>query len=111
MLNNVRNRTYFSLCHNVPSSVLINSICCPSCGAVFPSQGSTEDCWGFHDNLWNNTVTILNFCTKFRMSLERSLEFLSIDWQAWNNLKVLPTVPLRSVLPWAITQSVVIVSY
>ena len=104
-----RNR-YSSLCCNVPSSILFNSICCTSCGTVFPNQGSTENCWGIHDNSWNKIITILNYCKKFRMSLERSQEFFSVDWQARSNLHVLPIVSLKSGLFWAITQSVVVIS-
>jgi len=66
-----RNR-HISLCCNVPSSILFNSICCSSCGAVFPNQGLTKNCWGIHDNSWNKIITILNYCKKFRMPLERS---------------------------------------
>jgi hypothetical protein len=45
------------------------------------------------------------------MSLERSQEFFSVHWQARSKLKVLPIVPLRSGLFWAITQSEVVIPY
>jgi hypothetical protein len=79
---------------------------------VFPNQGSTENCWGIHDNSWNKIITILNYYKKFGMFLERSqIFFFPVDWLARSNLHVLPIVHLRYGLFWAITHSLAVTSY